>query len=104
MDWLSLVKMIMVNTHEAKTHLSRLLDQAAAGEDIVIAKAGLPVARLVRYEVTHSPRRLGLLSGKVMESPDCWEPDLDMVASMDGPLYHPATAVRSAEVATLHGS
>ena len=41
--------MKVVNTHEAKTHLSRLLDEAAGGADIVIAKAGRPVARLVRY-------------------------------------------------------
>lgn len=39
-----------VNIHEAKTHLSRLIEQAVAGEDIVIAKAGRPLVRLVRLE------------------------------------------------------
>jgi len=39
-----------VNIHEAKTHLSRLIEQAVAGEDVVIAKAGRPLVRLVRLE------------------------------------------------------
>ena len=38
-----------VNTHEAKTHLSRLIDLAAKGEEVVIARAGKPVARLIAY-------------------------------------------------------
>ena len=42
--------MTTVNIHEAKTHLSRLLEAVAAGESVVIAKAGKPVARLVRVE------------------------------------------------------
>ena len=56
------------NIHHAKTHFSKLVDQAAAGEEIVIAKAGKPVAKLVsiKAEVTERkpPRRLGLLAGK----------------------------------------
>lgn len=52
-----------VNVHAAKTHLSRLLDQAAAGEEIIIAKAGRPAARLM--PLAEKPRRqLGLLDGK----------------------------------------
>lgn len=47
-----------VNVHEAKTHLSRLLDEAAAGEDIVIAKAGQPVAHLLALSRTPRPRGL----------------------------------------------
>ena len=42
--------MVKVNTHEAKTHLSRLLERVAEGEEIVIAKAGKPVAKLVPYQ------------------------------------------------------
>lgn len=79
--------MKVVNTHEAKTHLSRLLDEAAAGEEIVIAKAGHPVARLVRYEIAKKPRKLGVLKGKIVESADCWEPDDDLLASIDSPLH-----------------
>ena len=50
-----------VNIHEAKTHLSRFVDQAAAGNEIVIARAGRPVARLVALAPTKlQPRPLGL--------------------------------------------
>jgi prevent-host-death family protein len=50
-----------VNIHEAKTHLSRLLAEVASGHEIVIAKAGTPVARLVSERV--GPRLLGQLAG-----------------------------------------
>jgi prevent-host-death family protein len=50
-----------VNIHEAKTQFSRYVDQAEAGEEIVIARAGKPVARLVALaNVVHQPRKLGL--------------------------------------------
>lgn len=51
--------MKIVNTHEAKTHLSRLLKRVAAGEEIVIARAGSPVARLVPLEGGATRRELG---------------------------------------------
>lgn len=51
--------MKIVNTHEAKTHLSRLLKRVAAGEEIVIASAGTPVARLVPLAGTGRTRELG---------------------------------------------
>ncbi len=54
----------MVNIYEAKTHLSRLVDRAAQGEDIVIARAGKPVARLSRIEPKTRKRPLGLLDGQ----------------------------------------
>ena len=53
-----------VNVHEAKTHFSRLLDRAQEGEEIVIAKAGRPVARLGPLVRGGTKRRLGLLDGK----------------------------------------
>ena len=46
-----------INTHQAKTHLSQLLEEVAAGEEIIIAKAGRPVARLAPLEVSGRPRR-----------------------------------------------
>ncbi len=46
---------MIVNIHEAKTHLSRLVERAAAGEEVIIGKAGRPMARLVPY--VESPRR-----------------------------------------------
>lgn len=52
-----------VNIHEAKTHLSRLVEEAAEGEEIIIAKAGRPVARIVALP-SNKPRKLGLLKGK----------------------------------------
>jgi prevent-host-death family protein len=51
-----------VNVHEAKTHLSRLLEEAVAGEDIVIAKAGKPKVRLVPVEGPPK-RQLGFMVG-----------------------------------------
>ncbi len=51
--------MIQVNIHEAKTHLSRLLAQVATGEEVVIAKSGKPLARLVPVSDAKSRRTLG---------------------------------------------
>jgi len=54
-----------VNIHEAKTHLSRFVDQAAAGEEILIARAGKPIARLVPLETdSDKPRVLGQGKGR----------------------------------------
>lgn len=53
-----------VNIHEAKTHLSRLLQRVAAGEEITIARAGVPVARLVAVEPRRNKRPLGLDRGR----------------------------------------
>jgi len=54
-----------INIHEAKTHLSRLVEQANAGEEIIIAKAGKPMARLVPLTPAIKPKKLGLLQGKI---------------------------------------
>jgi prevent-host-death family protein len=53
------------NMHDAKTHLSRLAERAAAGEEIVIARNGRPLARLMPLEQRRKPRRLGLWKGEV---------------------------------------
>ena len=58
-----------VNIHAAKTHLSRLVEQAAAGEEIIIAKSGKPVARLCPLAEAPRRRKLGVLNGKI-EVPD----------------------------------
>ncbi len=57
--------MVQVNVHEAKTHLSRLLGRVVAGEEVVIAKAGKPVARILPYEQPLQERTPGLDAGKV---------------------------------------
>ena len=54
-----------VNIHEAKTHLSRLVDQAAAGEAFIIAKAGRPLVKVVRLEAPDQHRRTGFLEGEI---------------------------------------
>lgn len=56
--------MKQVNIHEAKTGLSKLVERAEAGEDVVIARAGRPVAKLVAFTKSRRSRRLGLLDGK----------------------------------------
>lgn len=54
-----------VNMHEAKTHLSRLAERASGGEEIVIARSGRPLAKLVPIDDEPAPRKLGLWKGKV---------------------------------------
>lgn len=54
-----------VNIHEAKTHLSRLVERVEAGEEITLARAGRPVARLVPYRALQKPRRPGVWKRRV---------------------------------------
>ena len=70
-----------VNVYEAKTHLSRLLRRVRAGEEIVIAEAGTPVARLVPLERSVEPRVLGNDRGKIWLSDDFDAPLSDDVLS-----------------------
>ena len=58
--------MTVVNMHEAKTNLSKLVQRAAAGEEIILAKAGEPVAKIVAYEAaSKQPRVPGALKGQI---------------------------------------
>ena len=64
-----------VNVHDAKTHLSRLLERVEHGEEIVIARAGKPIARLVPFERSPAGKRpLGLYKGQIWMSEDFDEP------------------------------
>ncbi len=63
-----------VNVHEAKTHLSRLLERVQRGEEIVIARAGKPVARLVPVEPVERRRPIGRYRGQIWMSEDFDEP------------------------------
>jgi prevent-host-death family protein len=63
-----------VNLYEAKTKLSQLVERAAAGEEIIIAKAGRPLARLVPLAKRTTPRPLGLLAGQVTIGDDFDDP------------------------------
>jgi prevent-host-death family protein len=60
------------NVHDAKTHLSRLLERVEQGEEVIIAKSGRPVAKLVR--VTAEPRRPGRLKGRIRMGEDFDDP------------------------------
>lgn len=62
--------MLTVNMHEAKSQLSALVEAALRGEEIVIARAGKPIARLVPYQATTEPRRPGGWEDKVWISDD----------------------------------
>ncbi|MEA3275582.1 MAG: type II toxin-antitoxin system Phd/YefM family antitoxin [Pseudomonadota bacterium] len=62
--------MTIVNTHEAKTHLSRLLNRVAAGEEIVIARGGKAIAKLVPIEAPGQDRVPGLDAGKIWIAED----------------------------------
>jgi len=66
--------MIEVNIHEAKTHLSRLLAQVEAGEEVVIARSGEPVAKLVAIEKNSKKRVLGQYRGEVIIADDFDDP------------------------------
>lgn len=58
--------MDIVNIHDAKTHLSRLIEKAAQGESFIIAKAGKPMAKVVPLETgEQAPRRLGFMAGQI---------------------------------------
>ena len=57
--------MLTINIHEAKTYFSRFIEKAAAGEEIIIAKAGKPIAKLVPLHSLSSPRSLGIFKGQL---------------------------------------
>lgn len=69
--------------HEAKTNLSKLVERVAAGEEVIIAKSGRPVARLVAYSEDRAPRRPGRLAGKIWISPD-FDDDDEIIAAFYG--------------------
>lgn len=74
-----------VNIHEAKTQLSRLLEEVAGGREIVIARAGRPVARLVPLAAPVRRKQLGLLRGKIRISADFDAPlPEDVLAAFEG--------------------
>ena len=62
--------MKVANIHEAKTTLSKLIERALAGEEVIISKAGTPLVRLVAYEKPVEPRQPGVWRGQVSMSDD----------------------------------
>jgi prevent-host-death family protein len=59
--------MTRFNVHDAKTHLSAILDRVEAGEEIVLARSGRPIARIVPIRVQRAPREIGLYAGQPFE-------------------------------------
>jgi len=78
--------MQQINIHEAKTHLSRLIEQTISGKEIVIAKHGKPVARLIPYHRAVKKRTPGSLQGKIKVSDDFDAPLPDDIAESLGML------------------
>ncbi len=62
--------MEMINIHEAKTNLSRIAEEVAAGKEIIIAKSGKPKMRLVPFESNKAKVKFGLMKGKIEISDD----------------------------------
>jgi prevent-host-death family protein len=75
---------VEVNIHQAKTHLSRLLQRVAGGEEVTIAHAGVPVARLVPIEPSGVKRKLGIDHGKVWIAEDFDAPFPELEALFEG--------------------
>lgn len=80
----------IVNIHEAKTHLSRLLERVQAGEEITIAKAGRPIARLTAIVERPKRRIPGLDKGKIVIHPDFDDP----IPEFDLDYMHPEDPMR----------
>jgi prevent-host-death family protein len=74
-----------INVHEAKTQLSRLLEEVEAGERVVIARAGVPVAVLSPYRTAVKRRRLGLFAGQVKIHADFDDLPSDIAAAFGIP-------------------
>ena len=74
----------VINIHEAKTHLSRIVEEVAAGKEVIIAKAGKPMARLVPMKRAVTRKRLGLLKGKIKIPADFDKPLPDAILHLFG--------------------
>ncbi len=74
-----------VNIYEAKTRLSELVDRVCDNQEVIIARAGRPVARLVRYAPAPAKRRLGALKGRVRVAADFDAPlPAELLAAFEG--------------------
>lgn len=62
--------MSIVNIHQAKTNLSKLVDAVMHGEEVIIAKSGKPMIKMVRLDERTTHRKPGLLKGRITLSPD----------------------------------
>lgn len=79
---------ITVNIHDAKTHLSKLLERVRSGEEVIIAKAGTPVARLVSIETSTKERHAGTARGMIEIGEDF---DTSLPLDVSEALFYPVT-------------
>ena len=70
-----------INIHEAKTHLSKIIERVARGESVIIGKAGKPMAVLSPYAATQPPRKAGSMKGKIHIADD-FDADDDLIADL----------------------
>ena len=76
---------VLVNVHEAKTQLSRLIERALAGDEVTIARAGVPAVVLSPAPPLEKHKRpRGVLDGQIWIAPDCWDDDPEIEALFDG--------------------
>ena len=76
--------MHITNIHEAKTHLSQLLERVQKGEEVIIGKAGKPIAKLVPYDPGDEPRRGGQWRGRIKIADDFDELPEDIASVFRG--------------------
>lgn len=76
--------MNVTNIHQAKTHFSKLIERVQKGEEIVIGKAGKPIAKLVPYTEALERRKPGIWKGKVWISEDFDEEDEEIIRLFEG--------------------
>jgi prevent-host-death family protein len=76
--------MDIVNMHDAKTQLSRLVDAATKGTPFVIAKAGKPLVRVTSIDAPPAPRRIGFLDGEISVPDDFNQLGAQQIASLFG--------------------
>lgn len=76
--------MVIVNIHEAKTQLSKLVDQAVKGETFVIAKAGKPLVKVEALDAPETPQRLGFMKGEISVPKDFNRIGESQIAAMFG--------------------
>jgi prevent-host-death family protein len=76
--------MQIINIHEAKTHLSRYLQEVAAGGEVIIGRYGEPIAKLVPYVADKPKVRFGLLAGQIKIASDFDDIDEDIIKMFEG--------------------
>jgi prevent-host-death family protein len=76
--------MSTVNIHEAKTHLSKLVNEAAKGKPFVIAKAGKPLVKVTALDAPAAPQRLGFLAGEIKVPADFDTMGAEAIAALFG--------------------